>query len=100
MAKRSASRESGPDDYVSMWFWMFAQFLLMLPLINLVAVPILAFVGQNRSRKNFFRALLMWVVLIFALHITLFLVAFSGPPLFQWFKDLWSMILDLIPTRK
>lgn len=79
---------------------MFAQFLLMLPLVNIVAIPVLAFVGGNRSRKNFFRALLVWLVLIFGLHLLTFFALFTYPTLFQWFKDLWSMVLDLVPVKK
>ena len=102
MAKhsRSTPTEAEPNDYVSVWFWMFAQFLLMLPLVNLIAVPVLAFVGENRSRKNFFRALLMWLVLIVGIHFVLFFTVFASPAIFQWFKDLWIFILDVIPTKK
>ena len=102
MAKqsRSPAQESSESDYVSVWFWMFAQFLLMLPLINLVAVPVLAFVGENRSRKNFFRALLLWLVLFVVLHIVTFFVVFTSPTVFQWFKDVWVMLIELVSLKK
>jgi len=83
-----------------MGFWMFAQFLLMLPLINLVAIPVLAFVGGNRSRKNFFRALLMWLVLIVVFHIVTLFVVFTSPTVFQWFKDVWVMLIELVSLKK
>ena len=79
---------------------MFAQLLLILPLVNLFAVPILAFVGENRSRKNFFRALLMWLVPIAGFHFVLLFTVFASPSIFHWFKDLWVMILDVTPMEK
>ena len=52
-------------NYVSVWFWMFAMFVVALPCIGFFMVIIWALVGDNESRKNYFRAMIAWC-LIFA----------------------------------
>lgn len=47
-------------NYVSFWFWFFALFIIALPCIGVVMIFIWAFVGENESRKNYFRALIVW----------------------------------------
>lgn len=89
--RNRASSARTESNYVSVWFWMFAQLLLLLPFINLIAIPVLAFAGENRSRKNFFRALLMWLAIIIGLHLSVLLIGFT-PQVIAWFKDLWSSI--------
>ena len=50
-------------NYVSVGFWMFAMFVMTLPCIGLIMVIVWAFVGDNESRKNYFRAILAWFAL-------------------------------------
>ena len=47
-------------NYVSFWFWFFALFVIVLPCIGVVMILIWAFLGENESRKNYFRALIVW----------------------------------------
>ena len=47
-------------NYVSFWFWFFALFVIALPCIGVVMILIWAFLGENESRKNYFRALIGW----------------------------------------
>ena len=47
-------------NYVSFWFWFFALFVIALPCIGVVMILIWAFLGENESRKNYFRALIVW----------------------------------------
>lgn len=47
-------------NYVSIWFWLFALFVMALPCIGIVMIVVWAFVGENASRKNYFRALIVW----------------------------------------
>jgi hypothetical protein len=57
------------NNYVSFWFWFLAIFVMALPCIGLVMIFVWAFVGENESRKNYFRALIVWGLLLFALWI-------------------------------
>lgn len=100
MKSQSRSKKKVPvapadRDYVSVSFWMFAQLLLLTPVINVIIVPILAFVGSNRSRKNFFRAMMLWLVLIFALHIALILLLMT-PAAWTQLKEVWALILETL----
>ena len=49
---------------VSVGFWMLALFLTALPCVGVVFVLLWAFVGENESRKNYFRAVIAWWVII------------------------------------
>jgi len=51
-------------NYVSLWFWLFALFVMALPCIGIVMIIIWAFVGENASRKNYFRALIIWGLIL------------------------------------
>ena len=62
MAKKGKDK-----NHVSFWFWFFALFVIALPCIGAVMVLIWAFVGENESRKNYFRALIVWFLLVTAL---------------------------------
>lgn len=62
MAKKGKDK-----NHVSFWFWFFALFVIALPCIGAVMVLVWAFVGENESRKNYFRALIVWFLLVTAL---------------------------------
>jgi len=55
--------EEQDKNYVSVGFWMFAMFVMTLPCIGLIMIIVWAFVGDNESRKNYFRAILAWFAL-------------------------------------
>jgi hypothetical protein len=62
------------------------MFVAALPCIGVVMIFIWAFTGENETRKNYFRAILMW----FALGLVLFaILAALGElsQLQQQFKD-------------
>ena len=74
MAKRrKESKPARSDDYVSVWFWMFAQIICFIPVIGWVMTVVWAFAGQNQSRKNYFRAVLVWWLVVIAVFIGGFL---------------------------
>jgi len=56
-------------NYVSFGFWMFALFVMALPCIGFIMVIVWAFVGDNESRKNYFRALIAWALILTVLWI-------------------------------
>ncbi len=47
-------------NYVSFWFWMFAMFIMALPCIGFIMIIVWSFVGNNETRKNYFRAVIVW----------------------------------------
>lgn len=67
MAKRrKETKSSTNENYVSVWFWMFAQFVILIPLIGWVMILVWAYTGENESRKNYFRAVIIWWLLFIA----------------------------------
>jgi hypothetical protein len=59
MAKKGKDK-----NFVSFWFWMFALFVVALPCIGFVMVIVWAFVGENETRKNYFRACIVWFLIL------------------------------------
>jgi hypothetical protein len=49
------ARKSSKQKPVSVRYWFFAIFLTWIPLINLVAVPLLALFGKDQSKENYYR---------------------------------------------
>lgn len=74
-------------NHVSFWFWLFALFVTAIPCIGFIMVIVWAFVGDNESRKNYFRAVLAWLLII-AL-ISVFLAALGFWPLLLQEVDKW-----------
>jgi uncharacterized membrane protein YqjE len=54
-------------NHVSFWFWMLAIFITALPCIGVVMVIVWAFIGENETRKNYFRALIAWFLICAAI---------------------------------
>ncbi len=48
----------------SVGFWMFALFVTTLPCIGVIMVVYWAFSGDNETRKNYFRAVIAWAVIL------------------------------------
>jgi len=72
MAKRRKENQSGKDEnYVSVWFWMFAQFVVVIPVIGWVMILVWAYTGENQSRKNYFRAFIIWWLLFITFVLSL-----------------------------
>jgi uncharacterized membrane protein len=72
MAKRRKGNAPATDEnYVSVWFWMFAQFIILIPLVGWVMIFVWAYTGENESRKNYFRAIIIWWLLFIAFVLTI-----------------------------
>lgn len=54
-------------NYVPLWFWMVAMLVMALPCVGLIMIVVWAFVGENESRKNYFRAVLLWYLIVFVI---------------------------------
>lgn len=79
-------------NYVSVWFWLFAMLVMALPCIGVVMILIWAFTGENESRKNYFRALIIWFFLMTAIWLALFMVGLS--PLILKTMQTWLQALQ------
>ena len=58
-------------NYVSVGFWMLAIFVMAVPCIGWIMAIVWAFSGENESRKNYFKAVLIWLLLIVGLAVAL-----------------------------
>ena len=65
-------------NFVSIWFWLLSMLVMALPLVNIIMTLIWAFTGDNESRKNYFKA----VIVVFCLFIglTVFLLSLGMLP--------------------
>lgn len=57
------------------------MFVTAIPLIGLIMVFVWAFSGDNESRKNYYRAILMWVLVITLVTVGLIM---AGGTLGNW----------------
>ena len=55
---------------------MFALFIAALPGLGFIMVVVWALVGDNESRKNYFRALSAWFLIVAALWIGIMALGF------------------------
>ena len=58
-------------NHASFWFWMFALLVMTLPCIGLIMAIVWAFWGENETRKNFFRALIVWSLILITVWLVL-----------------------------
>ena len=61
-------------NYVSLGFWMLAMLVMAIPCVGWIMIIVWAFVGEYESRKNYFRALLVWFGIWVGLFVLLALV--------------------------
>ena len=50
---------------------MLLMFVTAIPVVGQILVLVLAFVGENESRKNYFRAILVWMGILICAVILL-----------------------------
>lgn len=62
-------------NYISVSQWMLWLLLAAIPCVGIIVVIVMAFAGENESRKNYFRALIAWFFIILALF---FVIAVLG----------------------
>ena len=61
-------------NYVSIGSWMGMMFVSAIPIVGLIMMLVWAFTGENESRKNYFRAIICWALILVALCVSLFFV--------------------------
>ena len=66
-------------NYISVGSWMGMMFVTAIPVVGLLMILVWAFTGENESRKNYFRAILSWILILMVLGVGLiFLVGWLG----------------------
>lgn len=51
-------------NFVSLWFWLFSMVVMVIPLVNIIMTVVWAFTGENETRKNYFKALIVMFFLL------------------------------------
>jgi hypothetical protein len=81
------AKNGNDKNYVSFWFWMFALFITALPCIGVIMILIWAIVGENESRKNYFRALIAWFFILMAIWCSI--IGFGLLPAIMEHVQVW-----------
>jgi hypothetical protein len=68
-------------NYISVGAWMWMMFVTAIPCLGLLMIFIWAFTGENESRKNYFRAMLVWAGIIVVFFV--FLALLGQVPMIQ-----------------
>jgi hypothetical protein len=63
------------NNYVSVGSWMWMMFVTVIPIVGFIMMIIWALTGENESRKNYFRAIFAWILVLVGLVMVL---AFLG----------------------
>lgn len=74
-ASHSLMSNERDSNYISVGAWMWMMFVTAIPVIGWLMVLVWAFTGQNESRKNYYRAILAWILVFVALIVGLILIA-------------------------
>lgn len=76
-------------NFVSLGFWIFALFIMAIPCVNVVMMLIWAFAGENETRKNYFKAHLIWVGLFIMLGGTAIILGGALPVIIEFCRTHW-----------
>jgi len=66
------------------------MFVTAIPIVGLLMILVWAFAGDNESRKNYFRAILSWVLILVVLSVAAVLIIGwlgDGPALQKFIQD-------------
>ena len=79
-------------NYISVGSWMWMMFVTAIPVIGFIMILIWAFTGENESRKNYYKAILAWILVFILLFVGLFVIAGVGSnwPLIQQKLHHWT----------
>ena len=62
------------SNYISVGGWMWIMFLTAIPIVGLIMMILWCFIGDNESKKNYFRAIFAWIFLLIAVIVVLSLL--------------------------
>jgi Na+/melibiose symporter-like transporter len=63
-------------NYVSLAFWLFSMLIMAFPLVNILMAFYWAFSGDNQSRQNYFKAMILVWMIILSFAAMLFIMGF------------------------
>ena len=55
---------------------MFALFVMAIPCLGVIMIIVWALVGENETRKNYFRALIAWFLIMLVAWVIIMLCGF------------------------
>ena len=70
-------------NYTSVGSWMLMMLVTAIPIVGLIMILVWAFTGENESRKNYFKAILMWFLILVALIVGIVLLD-ASPALLKY----------------
>ena len=56
------------NNYLSVGSWMLIMFVTAIPCVGFIMIIVWALVGENETRKNYFRAIIAWFLIITAIY--------------------------------
>ena len=74
-------------NYVSIWFWMLAWFVMSIPILNVIMFFVWAFTGENESRKNYFKASIVLFLIGLAIMIALLSLGGAMPFIINFIRE-------------
>ena len=83
MAKKGKDK-----NYISFWHWLLLFLLFAIPCIGIIIFFILAFVGENESRKNYCRAIIVCFLIVTFLWFVLMTLGFW--PVIEQHIQIWT----------
>jgi hypothetical protein len=90
MANSRRSRSgSGDPNYVSTWFWLLTIAVTAIPCFGWIMIVVWAVFGENETRKNYFKALLIWILFWFVVVLVIHLTGIAAalvPSLIEWWE--------------
>jgi hypothetical protein len=67
---------------------MWMQLVTAIPVIGWIMILVWAFVGENESRKNYYKAILAWILIVVGSAVLLMALG-SGPDILKHLKS-WT----------
>jgi len=85
-------RDDNDNNYISTKRWMLLMLVPSIPIIGWILVLVLAFTGDNQTRKNYFRAILCWIALVLVLAVLVIFLsgAYGDFPALQKLIHSWK----------
>ena len=74
---QQAYQNDNLEEPVSFGDWMLSLLLMMIPCVNIVMMFVFAFGNGKKSKSNFFKAYLVWMLISIVLSVIL-IIAFGA----------------------
>lgn len=62
---------------ISIKDWMLTMLIMMIPIVNIIMMFVYAFGDGNPSKKNYFKASLIWAAIGLGIYILFFVIVFG-----------------------